>query len=213
MNGIRGIERIEQGCPSGGDGREDQRDVGHAMRKLILINGNGGVGKKTNSQILYSKLPNSAWVHMRWILALKAWGPTPRFEDLGLRNAAAIINNYFDEDVQRVIYSGNVYSQELLDRFLELVSFECEVNYFWLDADKSTQRARMLGRGRDSGDKLPDVDWLLTNYRLNEPPSLVVPGGNYFVIDTNSKHPEQIVEEMIAHLKISRLEDKDLFVP
>ena len=132
---------------------------------------------------------------------------------MGLRNAAAVINNYFDEDVKQVIYSGNVYSQKSLDRLLDLISSECEVNYFWLDADKSTLRVRLINRARDSGDKPPDVDWLLSTYHLSEPPALVVPGGSYFIIDTNSKQPEQIVEEMISRLKVSRLEDKDLFVP
>ena len=183
------------------------------MRKLILINGNGEAGKKTNSRLLYSELPDAAWVHMRWLLALKSWGPTQRFTDLGLRNAAAVINNYFNEDVQQVIYSGNVYSQESLDRLLELISPECEVNYFWLHADKSTLRVRLINRARDSGDKPPDVDWILSTYHLSEPPALVVPSGSYFVIDTDSKQPEQIVEEMTSSLKVSGLEDKDLFVP
>ena len=57
------------------------------------------------------------------------------------------------------------------------------------------------------------MNWLLSSpYYFSDPPALVVPGGNDFVIDTNSKQPEQIVEEMISSLKVSRLEDKDLFV-
>lgn len=184
------------------------------MGRLILINGNGGAGKKTNSQLLYSKLPDSAWIHMRWLLALKSSQPMEKSVDLGIRNAAAVINNYFDEGVQQVIYSGNVYSQESLDRLLEWVSLECEVNYFWLDADKSALRVRLINRARDSGDKPSFVNWLLSSpYYFSDPPALVVPGGNYFVIDTNSKPPEQIVEEIISRLKVSRTEDKDLFVP
>jgi hypothetical protein len=150
---------------------------------------------------------------MRWLLALKSWGPTPRFTDLGLRNADAVINNYFDADVQQVIYSGNVVSQESLDRLLALLSLECEVHYFWLDADKSTLRVRLINRLRDSGDEASYVDWLLSTHHLSEPPALVLPRGSYCVIDTTSKEPEQIVAEMISRLKISRLEDKDLFVP
>ena len=50
-------------------------------------------------------------------------------------------------------------------------------------------------------------------FLLSEPPVLVVPSGSYFVIDTNSKQPEQIVEEMTSGLKVSGLEEKDLFVP
>lgn len=164
------------------------------MKTLILINGNGGAGKRTNSQLLYSKLADAAWIHMRWLLALKSWEPTERFTDLGLRNAAAVINNYFDEEVQHVIYSGNVDSQASLDRLVALISPECEVNYFWLHADKSTLRTRLINRARDSGDEPAFVDWLLSNY-YREPPSLVAPIGRYKIIDTTSKQPEQIVEE------------------
>jgi len=180
--------------------------------RLILINGNGGAGKKTNSQLLYSKLPDSAWVHMKWILALKSWEPTERFTNLGLRNAAAVINNYFPEGVEQVIFSGLIDSQQVLDRFLSLIEYECSVYFFWLHADKSTLRERLINRARDSGDEPAFVDYLLSNY-YRQPPTISMLDGSYFVIDTHAKPPKQIVEEMISSLKVSRLDDWDLLVP
>jgi thymidylate kinase len=174
-------------------------------KKLILINGNGGSGKKTNAQLLYSKLPDAAWIHMRWLLALKSWAPTERFTDLGLRNAAAVINNYFSEGVEQVIYSGLINTQQALKRLLSLIEDKCSVSYFWLHADKSILRQRLIKRARDDGDKPEFVDYLLSTYH-GQPPLIAMSDASYFVIDTNSKPPEQIVEEMISSLKVSRLE-------
>ena len=177
--------------------------------RLILINGYGG--KKTNSQLLYSKLFDSAWVHMRWLLALKSWEPTERYTDLGLRNAAAVINNYFSEGVEHVIFSGLIDTQQILDRLISWIEYECSVCFFWLHTEKSILRERLINRARDSGDEPAFVDYLLSDY-YHQPPKITPLDGSYLVIDTSLKTPEQIVEEMISSLKISKLDDRDLLV-
>ena len=138
---------------------------------------------------------------MRWLLQLKSWAPTQRFTNLGVRNAAAVMNNHFSEGVEHVIFSGLIETQEDLDRLLSLVEYECSVCYFWLHADKSTIRERYIKRARDDGDKPEFVDYLLS-INDGQPPLIAIPDGSYFVIDNNSRSPEQIVEEMISRLKV-----------
>ena len=170
------------------------------MKRLILINGNGGAGKNTNAQVLYARLPNSAWIHMRWLLALKRWQPTDHYVDLGIRNAAAVIHNYYSDGVDTVIYSGNVFDQRSLDLLLSLLQWEIEVFYFWLDADKKTRRTRLIGRARDEGDRPEVVDQLLAKYS-KAPPNLVVRNGKSITIDAAHQTPQAIVDEITGYLQ------------
>jgi hypothetical protein len=169
------------------------------MPQLILINGHGGAGKKSVAKLLYAALPNAAWLHMRWVLALTAWEPTPHYDDLGLRNAAAVIANYLAEGVESVIYSGNVQSQATLDRLLVLLPQPCRVLYIWLHADQATRRTRLLARNRDAGDQQPQLDWILAHFS-DEPAPLVIADGSYHRIDTSARLPTMIVAEIEALL-------------
>jgi len=92
-----------------------------------------------------------------------------------------------------------------------LIEHECAVYFFWLHADKSTLRERLINRARDSGDEPETVNYLLATY-YRQPPTISIQDGSYLVIDTSSKTPEEIVEEMISSLEISRLDDRDLLV-
>ena len=69
--------------------------------QLILINGHGGAGKYTNAELLHTQLDGSAWIHMRWLLRIRSWGPTDEYAELGNSNAAAVINNYLSQQVPK----------------------------------------------------------------------------------------------------------------
>jgi len=167
------------------------------MKKLILINGNGGVGKATTAQLLYSKLPDSAWIHMRWLLAYKAWQPNKKSSRLGITNAAAVINNYFAEGVVQVIHSGNVQDQEDLDYLQSLITVEHQTFYFWLDAADDVRYDRLVKRARDEGDKPESARKLISRYSV-DPGNLMIREGLYQRIETSLKEPEEIVNEMIS---------------
>ena len=169
------------------------------MKKFILINGNGGAGKKTTAQLLYQQLPDSAWLHMRWVLALKAWEPTSRFNELGIRNSAAVINNYFAEGVGQVIHSGNISDKTQLDHLLGLLHYECKVFYFWLVANPDVRLERLVARARDDGDKIEFVEHVLSKYSCS-PPNMRIANGAYLEIETSKKKPEDVVHTILTVL-------------
>ena len=121
-----------------------------------------------------------------------------RCEDLGSRNAAAVINNYFDVGIKRMIYSGNVNSQRTLDYLMSLIAHEYEVDYFWLDVDRDVRYNRLLNRARDSGDSPEFLHKLFNCPGLQiDDPVITVENGTYHRIDTTTKSPEEVVEEML----------------
>ncbi len=166
------------------------------MQKLVLIVGNGGAGKRTNGQLLYSKLPRASWTHMRWMTALQIWEPNAHFDDLLIRNAAAVIGNYLDEGVDPAILSGGIFTQAHLDRLLALLNRPLDVRYFWLHLPDDLRASRLINRARDSGDTPESVRELVAKYTSAQP-ELSIPVGSFNVIDVSKKDPVEIVENMI----------------
>ena len=173
------------------------------MQQLILIVGNGGAGKRTNGQLLYSRLPRASWTHMRWMTAVQLWEPTQRFEDLLLRNAAAVISNYLAEGVDQAILSGGVYTQEHLDRLRGLISRPLDVFYFWLDLPDDLRADRLIGRARDTGDTPESVRELIAKHSFPTP-ALDLLEDRFRILDAARLNPDQIVTEMMEILRKKR---------
>ncbi len=169
------------------------------MQQLILIAGNGGAGKQTSAQVLYAHLPRASWTHMRWLAALHLWEPTPRFEDLLLRNAASVIGTYLAAGVDQAILSGCVFSQEHADRLLALLNRSLDVRAVWLDLPNELQATRRIGRARDAGDTPESVRDLIATYTFPQP-ALTFPAGTFCVLDVSKRTPEQIVAEILESL-------------
>ncbi len=164
--------------------------------QLILINGHGGAGKYTNAELLHTQLDGSAWIHMRWLLRIRSWGPTDEYAELGNSNAAAVINNYLEFGARRIIYSGNVTTQQDLDGLLTMIEYPCRTAYFWLHAERDVRYARVRRRNRDEGDRPPFVDEI---FQLpTDEPELCVEAGVCHRIDTSRKSPHTIVAEMLG---------------
>lgn len=170
------------------------------MQQLIIIVGNGGAGKNTNGEMLYSRLPDASWTHMRWMTALNIWEPTARFQDLLLRNAAGVIGNYLNEGVKHAILSGGVFTQEDLDRLLELLDRPLDIRYFWLDVPDEVRHGRLIGRARDSGDSPEIVPQLIAQYTFPSP-SLRIREGRSYTVDA-SRTPEEIVDDILQSLRM-----------
>lgn len=133
---------------------------------------------------------------MRWMTALDIWEPTPEFDDLLLRNAAAVIRNYLEKGVDYSILSGGVFSQEHLDRLLTLVDRPVDVRYFWLEIPNELRGKRLVERARDSGDSPETVSHFICNYTFSKP-SLEFQIGRLCEIDTATLEPEQVVAEIL----------------
>ena len=136
---------------------------------------------------------------MRWLLALHRWQPTEHFTELFIRNAAAVINNYFADGVNQAILSGGIFSQGHLDNLLVLVGFHCDVRYFWLEADDELRIKRVIARARDSGDTPESARELTSKYTFNSAP-LRVQEGKYHTLVVGTRSPEEIVNEIISNL-------------
>lgn len=137
---------------------------------------------------------------MRWMTALNLWEPTPRFDDLLLRNAAAVIGNYLEEGVDHAILSGGVFTQAHLDRFLALVDKPVDVRYFWLEIPGELRAKRLVERARDSGDSPETVPYLISNYTFSKP-FLEFQTGRLYEIDTATLEPEQVVAEILERIR------------
>jgi hypothetical protein len=72
------------------------------------------------------------------------------------------------------------------------------VNYFWLDVDRDVRYNRLLNRARDDGDKPAFLSKLFNCPGIPRgAPAIIVENGTYHRIDTTTKSPEEIVEEML----------------
>ena len=169
------------------------------MQRLIIVTGNGGAGKHTIGELLYSELPRASWTHMRWMLKLNIWEPTPHYDDLLLRNAAVVIGNYLDEEVDSAILSGGVYTREHLDRLTDLMSRPLDVRFFWLDVPDEIRAERLIARARDSGDDPEYVRFAVPKYTLR-PPSLRLDAESYHILDAATRTPPQLIDEILVAL-------------
>jgi len=169
------------------------------VQQLIIIAGNGGAGKHTTGQLLYDRLPRASWTHMRWMTRLKIWEPTPRYDDLLLRNAAGVIRNYLDERVDQAILSGGVFSQEHLDRLTDLIARPLDVRFYWLDVPDRIRAQRLIARGRDAGDAPESVRVLVPKYSWS-PPSLDLDRDSYHVLEAATQTPDELVDQILHTL-------------
>lgn len=132
--------------------------------------------------------------------ALQIWEPSPRFDDLLLRNAAAVISNYLDEGVDHAILSGGVFTQVQFNRLLELLKRPLDVRYFWLELPDELRAKRLISRGRDSGDSLESVPKLIAKY-TSPKPTLRIPRGGFYEINTGKMTPEEVVAEILNKIQ------------
>ncbi len=159
------------------------------MFELILINGCGGAGKDTTGRLLLPKLANAALIDIKALSITNPW----KYSDfqIGLKNAAVLINSYAEAGYSQIILTGGVNSQDRLDYLINLLPKSIRIHYFWLDVSKATRDTRRIARSRDEADKaqfLDSVDLVFT-----DPGDLNIPNAQFERISSERMTQDEVV--------------------
>ncbi|MSU54693.1 MAG: hypothetical protein EXS48_02595 [Candidatus Staskawiczbacteria bacterium] len=164
------------------------------MGKIILINGQGGAGKTSVSKELLKELKNSAYFDVDFLVATNPWEFGDATDNLAIKNAISLINNFFEKGFENIIVSGLTRNQKLLDKFTEQLNKGISILFIWLRANKETRLSRKEGRGRDDADKKEHFNFL--DKLMPDVESIEVKNGRSIFIEISSKTIQEIVSEI-----------------
>ncbi|MEV6712169.1 AAA family ATPase [Lentzea sp. NPDC051208] len=120
--------------------------------KALLITGPVGVGKTTvaeavGSRLVEAKVPHAV-IDLDWLSACwPAPADDPFHLELQLRNLQAVVRNYVDAGVHRVVLAGVVESRADRERYAEVIGAKLTVCR--LKADLSVVHERLSRRHQD----------------------------------------------------------------
>ncbi|MCR3748379.1 AAA family ATPase [Lentzea californiensis] len=120
--------------------------------KALLITGPVGVGKTTVAEAVGARLVEAKVPHAVIDLdQLSACWPAPAEDpfhlELQLRNLQAVVRNYVDAGVHRIVLAGVVESRAGRERYAEVVG--AKLNVCRLKADLSVLHRRLAARHHD----------------------------------------------------------------
>ncbi|MGW6446054.1 AAA family ATPase [Lentzea sp. NPDC055074] len=123
--------------------------------KALLITGPVGVGKTTvaeevGSRLAEAKVPH-ALIDLDWLSSCwPAPADDPFHFELQLRNLRAVVRNYVEAGVQRIVLAGVVESRADRERYAEVVG--AKLNVCRLKADLSVVHERLVRRHHAEAD-------------------------------------------------------------
>lgn len=127
---------------------------------LILINGFGGAGKSTVGEIILDVISPSAFLDFDWLTHVRPFEYNDALIELGLRNAAALIQNFFDSGHTTVILASGCAKQRHLDYLLSRLSVYPKTLWFFLQTSRDELKRRRIMRNRDGADTAAMFDFL-----------------------------------------------------
>jgi deoxyadenosine/deoxycytidine kinase len=127
---------------------------------LILVNGFGGAGKSTIGKILLEEISPSAFIDFDWLIEVRPWEYNEPLFNLGLRNAAALIRNYFECGHTNVILASGCGKQHHLDFLLSQLLPQPKIFWFFLETSREELKRRRVIRNRDGADAIDQFDFL-----------------------------------------------------
>lgn len=164
------------------------------MEKIILINGQGGVGKSSVAKSLLLELENSAYIDVDFLSSVNPFEFGGKLDDLIRKNTIDLINNFSDTGYQNIIISGLVRNQKLLDKFTEQLSKKVDILFVWLRANRDVRISRKEDRSRDNADKEEYLDFL--DKLMPDIDSIEIKSGKSIFINTSSKTIQEVVDEI-----------------
>lgn len=168
-------------------------------KRLLLINGGAGSGKTTTARALLSRVESSAFLDFDPLITVNPWEYREELIDLGLRNAADLIENFFESGYGTVILSSGTGSRPHLERLLGLLADRPRVNWIYLEVDPEERRSRKVGRARDGADSAEAFDFIENKIgRYEGPPD--VAGVRCHEIRAGGLTVDAVVEAVLAVL-------------
>ncbi len=174
------------------------------MQRIILISGFGGSGKTTCAQLLRDKLDDVAIFGADDLFRIKPFDMQieegrAKIGRVKLKNSLAVMNTFIEEKCQNIIIDGLIWNQQELDAVVEATKkHDNKIVMFWLETSKILRHTRAIARGRDEADDQKFLD--LIEEQMIDPTPFQLESGTSFVIQTDNKTPEAIVDEMLAIL-------------
>lgn len=161
--------------------------------KLILIGGEAWTGKSTCADILFKRLNNSAWLDGDDVWRVNPWSvddPRLRTSDI---NMAFVLQTYLQSNFDYVILTSIVLSvPSITEGILQRInSVEYDLLSFTLMCDEQTLTER--ARERDNNHS---PQFTVLEQTKNLP--------NTIKIDTTTRSPEGVVDEMFSILTCTK---------
>ncbi len=171
------------------------------MKHVILINGSGGAGKETTARLLLTHLTPCAWIDSKALINVTPWSYGEALIELGVRNSAALTNNFLHAGYPSIVVSGGIGHQRALDLFCALTKPTAQVDYVWLHASKAIRDRRRITRARDAADQAEYLDEV--DAAMPDPGPLMVPSGSYHRINSADRSVAEVVHDMLAVLNLT----------
>lgn len=166
------------------------------MKRVIAIGGQGGSGKTAVGKALVLEIKPSAYVGADALMTVNPFEVNEALEDLGLKNALAMISNFHGAGYDLVVLAGLIRNQRVLDELVSQLPPSVQFTFIWLRASKQVRDQRRLRRSRDDADKVEWVDFV--DRITPDVPSFKLFRGHQMSIDTTDKTIIEVVKEIGA---------------
>jgi adenylate kinase family enzyme len=125
-----------------------------ALKKLIIIHGNMGVGKTTVCQELYKKLDNSVWLDGDWCWLMHPFVATEENKEMVMDNIQHVLGNFLkNSSFSYVIFNLVIHQEEIFTQILDVLKdYEFELYKITLQCSMEAliKRIRSSGRKEDN---------------------------------------------------------------
>lgn len=164
------------------------------MLKIILINGQPGVGKSSVGKLLLNELKESAYIDADSLVITNPWEFGGVSDTLAIKNAVSLVHNFSSANFQNIIISGITRNQQLLGSLTSQLNSDADILFVWLTAEAEIRLSRKENRNRDSADSKEHFQYVDNLYP--DIGSISVKNGKSVFIDTSSKSTDEVVREI-----------------
>lgn len=165
------------------------------MAHVVFISGCGGAGKDTTGQLLLERLDRGALLDLDSLIRVRPWEFERPLRNLGIRNGAAVIRNFIEEQFEPIILLGGVTEEVELRLLEENLPADTRISFVWLDVPKAMRDGRRIRRARDEGDKPEHLDQI--DLVLTDPGELKPRAGDYFRIEAGPLSATEVATEVL----------------